>query len=363
MRLRTVAIGTLAAFAAQNLTHSTSATPSATAQTPAPEAGDVASPLKTIPLQAVEGVATPETLISPIFATGTSKRDLRVRTLQDAQSAVAVPNSQGAAPSGDGPSLVANPELPPGFATDAVFPLESSEKPFAGARAVARTKDTKQPYRIPPVAVIPPAADSQLPQQTPPPAPSNSPDVADTSAAGVSSRLDALRASMRGSHADGVQLPPLGAADTYLPSPSPIFNGYMWPAQGALTSGYGWRWGRMHKGIDIANAIGTPILAAAAGVVTYAGWDEGGYGNLVEIEHPDGSMTRYGHNNRILVRPGEQVEQGQQISEMGSTGNSTGPHLHFEIHPPGQEAVNPMAYLQGDPANIATQRRIGQGGP
>lgn len=168
---------------------------------------------------------------------------------------------------------------------------------------------------------------------------------------------------MRGYHADGVQLPPLGAADTYLPSPSPIFNGYIWPAQGVLTSGYGWRWGRMHNGIDIANAIGTPILAAAAGVVSSAGWDEGGYGQLIEIEHPDGSMTRYGHNNRILVRPGELVEQGQQISEMGSTGYSTGPHLHFEIHPPGQEAVNPMAYLQGDPANIATQRRIGQGGP
>ncbi|MBW4492537.1 MAG: peptidoglycan DD-metalloendopeptidase family protein [Oscillatoria princeps RMCB-10] len=363
MRLRTVAIGTLAALAAQDLTHSTSATPSATAQTPAPEASDVASPLKTIPLQAVESVATPETLINPIFATGTSRRDLRVRTLQDAQSAAAVPNSQGAAPSGDGQSQVASPELPPGFATDAVFPLESSEKPFAGARAVARTKEIKQPYRIPPVAVIPPAEDSQFSQQETAPAPSVEPSVADTSAAGVSARLDALRATMRGEHPEGVQLPPLGAANTYLPELSPMFNGYMWPAQGVLTSGYGWRWGRMHKGIDIAAAIGTPIFAAAAGTVTYAGWDEGGYGNLVEIEHPDGSMTRYGHNNRILVRPGEQVEQGQQISEMGSTGFSTGPHLHFEIHPPGQDAVNPIAYLQGDPADIATQRRIGQGGP
>lgn len=119
----------------------------------------------------------------------------------------------------------------------------------------------------------------------------------------------------------------------------------MWPAQGTLTSGYGWRWGRMHAGIDIAAAIGTPIFAAASGVVTYAGWDDSGYGNLVEIKHPDGSITLYAHNNRILVREGQQVEVGQQISEMGSTGNSTGPHLHFEIHPRGRGAENPLAYL------------------
>ncbi|GEM_PF-5465966 len=363
MLLRTIAMGTLAALAAQDITHSASATPSAAAQTPAPEASDVASPLNTTALQAVESVATPETLITPIFATGTSKLDVQARTLQDVQSAVAVPNWQGAAPFGDGPNQVANRELPPGFATDAIFPLESGEKPFAGDRGVARTKDIKQPYRIPPIAVIPTGEDSQFSQQETPPAPSVESSVADTSAAGVSSRLDALRATMRGDRPEGAQLPPLGAADTYLPELSPIFNGYMWPAQGALTSGYGWRWGRMHKGIDIANAIGTPILAAAAGVVTYTGWDEGGYGQLIEIEHPDGSMTRYGHNNRILVRRGEQVEQGQQIAEMGNTGYSTGPHLHFEIHPAGQEAVNPMAYLKGDPADIATQRRIGQGGP
>ncbi|MBD2040543.1 peptidoglycan DD-metalloendopeptidase family protein [Microcoleus sp. FACHB-672] len=141
------------------------------------------------------------------------------------------------------------------------------------------------------------------------------------------------------------QLPPLNSPDTYLPKSPAYFNGYNWPAQGVLTSGYGWRWGRMHAGIDIAGAIGTPIMAAASGVVTYAGWDEGGYGNLVEIKHPDGSMTRYAHNDRILVRQGQQVEQGEQISEMGSTGFSTGPHLHFEIHQPGGGAENPMAYL------------------
>lgn len=140
-------------------------------------------------------------------------------------------------------------------------------------------------------------------------------------------------------------LPPLGSVDTYLPGASGKFNGYIWPTRGVLTSGYGWRWGRMHKGIDIAAPTGTPIMAAASGVVITAGWNSGGYGNLVEIQHPDGSVTLYAHNNRILVRQGQQVEQGQQIAEMGSTGYSTGPHCHFEVHLPGHGAVNPMAYL------------------
>lgn len=140
-------------------------------------------------------------------------------------------------------------------------------------------------------------------------------------------------------------LPSLSAPDMYRPDGSTEFNGYIWPTKGVLTSGYGMRWGRMHKGIDIAAPIGTPVVAAAPGVVVSAGWNSGGYGNLVEIQHPDGSLTLYAHNNRILVRRGQQVEQGQQISEMGSTGFSTGPHCHFEVHPPGRGAVNPIAYL------------------
>ena len=122
-------------------------------------------------------------------------------------------------------------------------------------------------------------------------------------------------------------------------------TGYLWPAQGVLSSGYGWRWGRMHHGIDIAGPIGTPILAAASGVVITAEWHTGGYGNLVEIEHSDGSITLYAHNNRILVNAGDQVEGGQLIAEMGSTGFSTGPHLHFEVHLPEEGSVNPLAYL------------------
>lgn len=145
------------------------------------------------------------------------------------------------------------------------------------------------------------------------------------------------------------ELPPLAAVDTYLPRPieeiTPTAKGYIWPAKGVLTSGYGRRWGRMHKGIDIANGIGTPINASSAGVVEKAGWNKGGYGNVVDIRHPDGSLTRYAHNSKILVRVGQQVEQGEIIAEMGNTGFSTGPHSHFEIHPSGKGAVNPMAFL------------------
>lgn len=142
------------------------------------------------------------------------------------------------------------------------------------------------------------------------------------------------------------ELPPLGDPNLYLPGgPAQNFNGFMWPAKGVLTSGFGPRWGRMHKGIDIAAPTGTPIFAAAPGVVVYARWNSGGYGNLVDIRHADGSLTRYAHNSRIVVQEGQVVEQGQQISAMGSTGHSTGPHLHFEVHPGGRGAVNPMAFL------------------
>lgn len=139
-------------------------------------------------------------------------------------------------------------------------------------------------------------------------------------------------------------MPILPAADEFLPETPNYFEGYIWPAAGTVTSGYGWRWGRMHRGVDVAGPVGTPIVAAAPGVVEQAGWNSGGYGNLVEIRHPDGSMTRYAHNNSLNVSVGQTVRQGQQIAEMGSTGYSTGPHLHFEVHKSGG-AVNPVAYL------------------
>jgi murein DD-endopeptidase MepM/ murein hydrolase activator NlpD len=133
--------------------------------------------------------------------------------------------------------------------------------------------------------------------------------------------------------------------DDRLPVTGTTIIGFAWPAQGKLTSRFGRRWGRMHRGIDIAAPVGTPIYAAADGVVIDAGWHSGGYGNLVEIRHSDGTTTRYGHNSRIRVATGQQVRQGQQIADMGSTGRSTGSHLHFEIRPQGAGAVNPIAFL------------------
>ena len=119
--------------------------------------------------------------------------------------------------------------------------------------------------------------------------------------------------------------------------------GLIWPVSAPITSPFGWRWGRMHEGIDLGAAYGTPIAAAAAGTVIYAGW-LGGYGNLTVIDHGGGLATAYGHQSSIAVSVGEQVAQGQTIGNVGSTGHSTGPHLHFEVRVNG-EAVDPLGYL------------------
>ncbi|MBB2990954.1 murein DD-endopeptidase MepM/ murein hydrolase activator NlpD [Mycolicibacterium iranicum] len=119
---------------------------------------------------------------------------------------------------------------------------------------------------------------------------------------------------------------------------------FVMPTTGVWTSGFGYRWGVLHAGIDIANAIGTPILAAADGVVITAG-PEGGYGNLVKLRHADGTVTAYGHNSSIMVSVGERVMAGDQIAKMGNTGNSTGPHCHFEVHLNGTDRVDPVGWL------------------
>ena len=119
--------------------------------------------------------------------------------------------------------------------------------------------------------------------------------------------------------------------------------GFVWPVHGVLTSPFGWRWGRMHEGIDLAVPTGTPVVAAAAGIVIVAGW-MGGYGNLVVIDHGNGIATAYGHNSSVAVSYGQSVAQGQLISYSGSTGHSTGPHVHFEVRVNGSP-VDPLGYL------------------
>jgi murein DD-endopeptidase MepM/ murein hydrolase activator NlpD len=119
--------------------------------------------------------------------------------------------------------------------------------------------------------------------------------------------------------------------------------GFIWPVQGVITSGFGPRWGRMHTGIDIAAPAGTPIHAARAGEVIYADW-LGGYGNLVVVDHGDSVVTLYAHQSRIGVVEGQVLNQGDVLGFVGSTGHSTGNHLHFEVRIDTQPR-NPRPYL------------------
>lgn len=141
--------------------------------------------------------------------------------------------------------------------------------------------------------------------------------------------------------------PTAGPGPSPTPPPSttrpPTTASMIWPVNGVLTSPFGPRWGRMHNGIDIAAPTGTPIKAAAAGVVFFAGW-MGGYGNVVLIDHGGGLTTLYAHQSQIQTSVGQSVGQGAVIGRVGSTGQSTGPHLHFEVRTNGTP-VNPLTYL------------------
>jgi murein DD-endopeptidase MepM/ murein hydrolase activator NlpD len=128
------------------------------------------------------------------------------------------------------------------------------------------------------------------------------------------------------------QVPPMGSDDM------------VWPTQGSITSNFGWRWGRMHEGLDIGASTGTEILAADSGMVSFAGWN-GGYGYLVKIDHGGGKETRYGHMSKIACKVGQTVTKGDVIGYVGSTGVSTGPHLHFEVRINGV-AKNPLDYYK-----------------
>ncbi len=141
-----------------------------------------------------------------------------------------------------------------------------------------------------------------------------------------------------------------------LQAPIPASN-LIWPTQGFISQGFR---KYQHEGIDIAGASGTPIVAAASGTVLKAGWDNWGLGNAITIRHLDSSITIYGHNRRLLVSKGQQVIQGQIIAEMGSTGNSTAPHLHFEIHPNGRIAVDPLRLLTSLTASVDSGSKVQQ---
>ena len=119
---------------------------------------------------------------------------------------------------------------------------------------------------------------------------------------------------------------------------------FLKPITATITSRFGSRWGSNHKGLDFGAKTGTPIKAAAEGTVTFAGWNSGGYGNLVIISHGKGVQTYYGHASEILCKVGDYVYQGDVISKVGNTGNSYGSHLHFEIRV-NDVAYNPEYYI------------------
>ncbi len=131
-------------------------------------------------------------------------------------------------------------------------------------------------------------------------------------------------------------------------------NTYIWPVHGRLTSFFGPRrlssrlglgTSHFHSGLDIAAPTGTPVVAARAGTVTFAGWSNRGFGNLVKIRHSGAAETWYAHFSRILVTVGQQVGQGEVVGRIGSTGISTGPHLHFEVHEGGRPH-DPLRFLR-----------------
>jgi murein DD-endopeptidase MepM/ murein hydrolase activator NlpD len=138
-----------------------------------------------------------------------------------------------------------------------------------------------------------------------------------------------------------------------------VSSGYerpLWPMMGVITQRYSYRGPkRGHAGLDLAAPTGTPVYAALSGTVTFSGWNVFGYGQLITIRGIDGRDYYYAHNSRRLVSKGQRVRQGQMISRVGSTGNSTGPHLHFEIRS-GSSIVNPSALLPSSRLRQASSR-------
>jgi murein DD-endopeptidase MepM/ murein hydrolase activator NlpD len=158
-------------------------------------------------------------------------------------------------------------------------------------------------------------------------------------AAALQAQSANVAAQIRSAQATVLSSPTYSQAST---DSSPSASGFIWPVGGPVVSPFGWRWGRMHEGVDIAAGYGTPIAAAASGTVIYAGW-MGGYGNLIIIDHGGGIATAYAHQSSFAVGGGP-VSQGQTIGYIGCTGHCFGPHLHFEVRVNGS-AVDPLGYL------------------
>ncbi|MGO1049581.1 M23 family metallopeptidase [Crossiella sp. CA198] len=169
--------------------------------------------------------------------------------------------------------------------------------------------------------------------------------MADERQAAVTAKADAEKAEADKAEAEKVAAEAAKrAAAAAAKSTIKASGEFVRPAEGRFTSNFGMRGGTMHYGVDIANSIGTPILSAAAGTVVESG-PASGFGLWVRVQHNDGTITVYGHINASMVRAGQKVQAGQQIATMGNRGQSTGPHLHFEVWAPGGKKVNPGTWL------------------
>jgi murein DD-endopeptidase MepM/ murein hydrolase activator NlpD len=237
---------------------------------------------------------------------------------------------------------------PPPPALTWTFPLLAAEEPRVGERLhVIRIGETLSDiahiYGVSNDALrranhLPPTAHPLVGETLRIPASTGSQDLAESSAALTSSQAALLLALQRHS---GSSLEPSAAPR----------HGFIWPVTGQLTSPFGERGLPMggggpqfHAGIDVSVPTGTPVVAAQRGTVAFAGYN-GAYGKVVKLEHAHGMSTLYAHNSRLLVYVGQSIEAGQVISLSGSTGRTTGPHLHFEIHKDGWP-VDPLPILE-----------------
>ncbi|MEO7837558.1 MAG: peptidoglycan DD-metalloendopeptidase family protein [Acidimicrobiales bacterium] len=160
--------------------------------------------------------------------------------------------------------------------------------------------------------------------------------------AAAAARAEALARQRAAKAAAAAQAVARGAP-TVLQRAGASAQGFIWPLRGRISSEYGPRWGGFHSGIDIAQSAGAPIVAAKDGVVAFAGWMDG-YGNFVLVDHGGGYVTGYAHNSKLAASRGDTVDQGQAIAYVGSTGRSTGNHLHYEVRVDGKPQ-NPRGYL------------------
>lgn len=202
--------------------------------------------------------------------------------------------------------------------------------PASTARAAALTLQAQAQAQARAQVPVQQPSPSTPPSATPATAPSPAVDPSSLAATDVRSPapISAVRALRK-----PVPVPPARVTD---PMPA-----------GAITSCFGPRWGRLHAGVDLAAAPGTPVVAAAAGTVVSAGANYGGYGISVVIQHPDGYLTHYAHLSAVSVKGEQRVTTGEQIGAEGSTGRSTGPHLHFEVHEGvWKNTVDPTAWLR-----------------